>query len=95
MRPGPTQAIKERARRQHGVIRWCEARDEYVASSPNAEREERRARRYHEHNGRAYHMSLGRTLERNFVRVEGVEGLYVLRDYAPDVAAARLNAEAS
>lgn len=76
-----------------GVIRWHEARDEYLAGSKAARDEEDKSHRRRpmifslasskwqkvRSNGRHYHMSLSRVLERHFERVEGVNGFYVLK----------------
>jgi hypothetical protein len=69
---GPTQLIKEMAlKAPGGVIRWYEARDAYLEGSESARRNERKG----EQN---YHMSLKQTLDRNFLKVGGTDGYYVL-----------------
>lgn len=70
---GPTRLIIEMAQKKPGgVIRWHEARDQYLKGSEAARRNERKGERN-------YHMSLKQTLDRNFMKVEGANGFYVLR----------------
>jgi len=70
---GPTRLILEMAQRATGgVIRWHEARDQYLKGSESARRNERKGERN-------YHMSLKQTLDRNFLKVKGIDGFYVLR----------------
>ena len=85
---GPTRLIVEMAQKKPGgVIRWHEARDQYLKGSESARRNERKGERN-------YHMSLKQTLDRNFLKVDGTDGFYVLKgldltfslDNAGDVA---------
>ena len=70
---GPTSRILELARTAPGgVVRWREARDEYVLGSEAAQRNERRGHKN-------FHMSLKRVLDRYFYKVDGTEGFYVLK----------------
>jgi hypothetical protein len=70
--PGPTRLILEMAQRAPGgVIRWHEARDEYLKGSESARRNERKGERN-------YHMTLKQCLDRNFLKVQGTDGFYVL-----------------
>lgn len=70
---GPTRLIVEMAQKAPGgVIRWYEARDQYLKGSEAARRDERKGQRN-------YHMSLKQSLDRNFLKVEGTDGFYVLR----------------
>ena len=74
MRDGPTARVIARALSQPGgVIRWREARDEYLSVSAAARADVIRGGPYH------FHMALGKVLHRHFVRVEGVWGFYVHR----------------
>lgn len=88
VRDRPTARILRLARAAPGgVIRWREARDEYVKGSHAAQEEERDARSanglnkqtFKERTGRHYHMGLSRLLERHFYKVEGTRGYYVLK----------------
>lgn len=66
--------IRDWARRQPGgVIRWREARDIYRSMSASARKDERMGSLH-------YHMSLKRLLGRDFERVEGIDGHYVLKE---------------
>lgn len=89
----PTRAIVKFARQQPGgVIRWHEARDLYLEESEAARRDERMAKRNSIRlmaarvrgrnsvsGNRHYHLSLNSLLKRNFYRVEGTQGFYVLK----------------
>ncbi len=84
---GPTAAILVMAQKAPGgVIRWCEARDEYLAHSEAAKRDERKANRLNQlfrndrkAGNRQYHMSLHQVLKRHFAKVQGTDGYYVLK----------------
>jgi ABC-type long-subunit fatty acid transport system fused permease/ATPase subunit len=89
-RPRPTREIVLFALRQPGgVVRWREVRDVYRKSSPAAREQERREasnrHRLYQHlrrgqGGLQYHMALSQVLRRHFVKVDGVNGFYVLRN---------------
>ena len=85
---GPTARILRLARAAPGgLIRWHEARDEYLKGSQTARDDEKSAasRRHRGFNltsssgGRHYHMSLHQALERHFFPVDGTRGYYVLK----------------
>jgi hypothetical protein len=91
---GPTAHILRMARQAPGgIIRWNEARDEYLKGSQTARDDEKSAASRHRRGftsssggGRHYHMTLHQTLKRNFLKVEGTNGYYVLKTAAfPDV----------
>lgn len=95
MRDGPTSAIRERARRQLGFIRWRDAREEYLSRSLAARQEEERAAKRRPLRGAQstfhYHMSIHNVLKRNaFMRVEGtgpgtgIRTLWYWTRYSPD-----------
>lgn len=72
---GPTARIIQRAlSAPGGLIRWREAEAEYVSSSEAARRHARRGENNH-------HIWLKAIFDRHFVKVEGVDGHYVLRNY--------------
>lgn len=89
----PTREIVKLARTSPGgIIRWHEARDVYLEQSESARRDEQaarknrvslslaRARRRNSVSGsRHYHLSLQRVLKRNFVKVQGTDGFWVLK----------------
>lgn len=76
--PGPTQRILSLARKSAGgIIRWSDARDEYVLGSEYAQYLERKMK--NKKNGRNYHMSLKRVLDRHF-ETTGERGLYIIKD---------------
>lgn len=76
---GPTGRIVRLARsRPGGVIRWREARDQYLVASESARREDRRGTTH-------WHVSLKKVLDLHFTRVMGpddrpVAGYYVLNE---------------
>lgn len=74
MKNGPTEKIIEMARSAPGgVIRWRDARAEYIKGSPSARKElQSRTTRFH--------MGIKRVLDRHFTRVEGTDGYYVLTE---------------
>lgn len=91
----PTREIVKFAQRSPGgLIRWHEARDIYHSESAAARRDERRARtasrfpnlRRMRSGNVAYHMNLKRVFDRHFVKVDGVDGHYVLRSMADESA---------
>lgn len=72
MRDGPTARIIERALSEPGgVIRWREAREEYISASPSARTDVRRGGPFR------FHMALGKVLQKHFTKVEGIDGYYV------------------
>lgn len=81
----PTREIVRFARQAPGgLIRWHEARDIYLQESAAAREDERQAsqvnrRADRKQGGCGYHMGLSRLLKRNFYRVDGVNGYYVLK----------------
>ncbi len=85
---GPTARIVQMARsRPGGVIRWHEARDVYLEASATARSDEKqaasRARRgfrlTSSSGGRHFHLTLNQLLERNFFKVDGTRGYWVLK----------------
>lgn len=74
---GPTRAVVEYARAEPGgVIRWREAEDEYCRHSEPARRHRRRGENNH-------HIWLKRIFDRHFVKVDGINGFYVLKETIP------------